>query len=110
MWLRVNLITGIFVLELQVSHMVSHSNYIHTPTHPRHACRYFSEGALDLYNCPTVLVSESQLLHNGPFTSGNLLEYRGDSAGLSVGEQHKDNVQLSKICVVVSMVIFKPAT
>lgn len=47
--------------------------------------RFFSQGALDFYNCPTVFVSDATFRHNGPVTSQELVEYRGDSAGLSVG-------------------------
>lgn len=38
-----------------------------------------------MFNCPTVFVTETKFRHNGPVTTQLLMEYRGDSAGLSVG-------------------------
>ena len=48
-------------------------------------CRYFFQGALDLYNCYFLRVSRCIFEHNGPTSVIKQEQYRGHSGGLSVG-------------------------
>ena len=48
------------------------------------SCRYFIQGAVDIYNCHTVEVLESSFAHNGPVQVLKLQAYRGHAGGLSV--------------------------
>ena len=47
--------------------------------------RYFFQGALDLYNCDFLKVSECIFEHNGPTSVIKEDQYRGHAGGLSVG-------------------------
>lgn len=47
-------------------------------------CRYFSQGAVDIYNCHTVNVMDSRFTHNGPVHVLKLSAYRGHAGGLSI--------------------------
>ena len=48
-------------------------------------CRYFFQGAVDLYNCHFVTVRDSIFEHNGPVVVVKKEPYRGHSGGLSFG-------------------------
>ena len=48
--------------------------------------RFFTKGAVDVYNSPTVLVSGSEFAHNSISFVSKADPYRGHSAGLSIGE------------------------
>ena len=50
-----------------------------------HVCRYFFQGAVDIYNCPSVIVQDSLFEHNGPVSIFKPEPYRGHSGGLSIG-------------------------
>ena len=47
-------------------------------------CRYFFQGALDLYNCVFIQVTNSTFEHNGPTSVIKQEQYRGHSGGLSL--------------------------
>lgn len=49
------------------------------------SCRYFFQGALDLYNCHFATVRDSVFEHNGPASIVKKEPYRGHSGGLSLG-------------------------
>ena len=55
--------------------------YIHNINY----CRYFFQGALDIYNCDFVQVKNCVFEHNGPTSVIKAEEYRGHSGGLAVG-------------------------
>ena len=48
-------------------------------------CRYFFQGALDLYNCAYIQVFNCSFEHNGPTSIIKQDEYRGHAGGLSIG-------------------------
>ena len=49
-------------------------------------CRFFSQGAVDVYNSDTVLVTGSNFSHNVLNNVSKPDPYRGHSAGLSLGK------------------------
>ena len=49
-----------------------------------HTCRYFNQGAVDIFNCHNVEIMYSRFAHNGPVRVLKLEAYRGHSGGLSV--------------------------
>ena len=50
------------------------------------------QGAVDIYNCPTVLVSASNFSHNAIDGITKSQAYRGHSAGLSISKSHGGHV------------------
>ncbi len=54
--------------------------------------RYFFQGAVDVYNCDNVVVSNSLFEHNGPVSVIKRGEYRGHAGGLSLGYFYSRNV------------------
>ena len=76
-------------------------DFICTLTH-----RYFTEGALDIYDCPVVLVSGCVFEHNGPVM--NTLKthpFRSHSGGLSIG-CHNINLYNNTPMVIVQNCLF----
>ncbi len=65
--------------------------------------RYFFQGAVDLYNCDNVVVSNCTFEHNGPASVIKREEFRGHAGGLSLGYFHSRNVS-SPIAKVTSCV------
>lgn len=53
-------------------------------------CRYFTQGAVDIYNCHCVEVIYSMFAHNGPVQVLKRQAYRGHSGGLSVAYNWKN--------------------
>ena len=49
-------------------------------------CSGFIQGALDIYNCPTVIVRTSMFSGNGFATTVKSQSYRGHAGGISIGE------------------------
>ena len=49
-----------------------------------HIFRYFSQGAVDIYNCHKVLVSNCTLANNGPVIAIKIDKWRGHAGGLSI--------------------------
>lgn len=47
--------------------------------------RYFDQGAIDIYNCPMVAISNSQFSHNRATTIVKPYRFQGQSAALSIG-------------------------
>ena len=58
-------------------------------------CRYFTQGALDIYNCQTVLITDCTFEHNGPVSVNKSERYRGHAGGLSVG-YHQEGILSSQ--------------
>lgn len=58
-------------------------------THPFAFRSYFYQGALDIFNCIKVQVSNCVFAHNGPATIIKTDQYRGHSGGLSVGYNYQ---------------------
>ena len=48
-------------------------------------CRYFSQGAVDIYNSLETDVQDNIFEHNGPVTINKGIPLRGHSGGLSIG-------------------------
>ena len=48
-------------------------------------CRYFFQGALDVYNCFFIQVTNCTFEHNGPTSIIKQDQYRGHAGGLSLG-------------------------
>ena len=59
--------------------MINHSLFISC------AYRYFIQGAVDIYNCQTALITNCTFEHNGPVSVIKSEQYRGHAGGLSVG-------------------------
>ena len=53
-----------------------------------HVHRYFTQGALDIYNCQTAQIINCTFEHNGPVSVNKFEQYRGHAGGLSVGYHH----------------------
>ena len=64
-------------------------------------CRSFPQGAVDIYNCPNILVTDCSFHNNGPVTSFKTGLWRGHAGGLSIafysvaGEFEAINVTLT---------------
>lgn len=59
--------------------------------------RYFDQGAIDIYNCPMVAITNSQFSHNRATTIVKPYRFQGQSAALSIGRWKK--CSLAVLCV-----------
>ena len=73
------------------------------------ACRYFAQGALDIYNCHTALISDCTFEHNGPVSVIKSEQYRGHAGGLSVG-YHREGMLSSRPQLRVERCTFRNNT
>ena len=67
--------------QCTVSYLLFHSWFIFSLAH----FSSFDQGVLDIYNCPTVAVSNSQFSHNVPAAIFKPVPFRGHSPALSIG-------------------------
>ena len=74
-----------------------------------HACRYFTQGALDIYNCQTALITDCTFEHNGPVSVNKSERYRGHAGGLSVG-YHREGMLSSRPQLRVERCTFRNNT
>ena len=74
------------------------------------ATRYFSQGAVDTYNCLEVAVWNCTFENNGPVVITKLFPVRGHSGGLSVGFFFHQPVNRTELTVVIRGSIFRNNT
>lgn len=66
-------------------------------------CRYFNQGAVDIFNCHSVEIMGSRFAHSGPVRVLKLEAYRGHSGGLSVAYNWNDaNATVQQPIVTIS--------
>ena len=71
-----------------MSSIVQHGGFDHVSII---AHRWFAQGAVDIFQCFTVQISDCLFEHNGPVAIARNYSYRGHSGGVSVGLDCGDN-------------------
>ena len=66
-----------------------------------YTCRYFNQGAVDIFNCHSVEITDSRFADNGPVRVLKVEAYRGHSGGLSVAYNWNDvNTTMQPIVII----------
>lgn len=78
-------------------------------------CRWFAQGAVDIYQCFEVLISGSHFENNGPVSILRKHQYRGHGGGVSVGldcdiDNCKDTFLPAKVGVWIHQCFFRNNT
>jgi hypothetical protein len=55
---------------------------------------FFTQGAIDIYNSPSVSITSCDFFHNGPVYIIKTQEYKGHAGGLSVGYNYMDELSV----------------